>query len=137
LSPRSPRRHVCITKYNCGKDAVDSEKIHAIATASPPSELQSSLLPATDLLDPAAFNPSLAEYYTNHALALDHLTNKCIDYDMTGSVFMPESFCFETGEYGGPLHNLIRESDLYSVDHVMNWQAFFNEYIASADPAEK
>jgi hypothetical protein len=56
---------------------------------------------------------------------------------MTGSVFMPESFCFETGEYGGPLHNLIRESDLYSVDHVMNWQAFFNEYIASADPAEK
>ena len=94
-------------------------------------------MPATDLLDPAAFNPSLAEYYTNHALALDHLTNTFIDYDMTGSVSMPESFCFETGEYGGPLHNLIRESDLYSVDHVMNWQAFFNEYIASADPAEK
>jgi hypothetical protein len=106
LSPCSPRRHVCITKYNCGKDAVDSEKIHAIATASPPSELQSSLLPATDLLDPAAFNPSIAEYYTNHALALDHLTNKCIDYDMTGSVFMPESFCFETREYGGPYTTL-------------------------------
>jgi hypothetical protein len=56
---------------------------------------------------------------------------------MNGSVFMPESFCFEAGEYGAPLHNLIRESDLYSVDHVMNWQAFFNEYIASADLAEK
>jgi hypothetical protein len=46
-SPRSPHHHVRITKYNSGKDAVDSEQIRAIATASLPSELQFSFLPAT------------------------------------------------------------------------------------------
>jgi hypothetical protein len=92
---RSDGAMVCqprVLKHARGKDAVDVEKLVSIATQAPSSEYLMRYFTAANVHDPTTYSPKVAEYYTNQALAIDMLLDRCNDYNIMASLEMNQYF---------------------------------------------